>query len=60
MLTLGIALPPGMPPALLEAPESAMHTFLAALSAQGGAERVLLAGGLTPAHAARLRAALIP
>ncbi|WP_211370613.1 tyrosine-protein phosphatase [Nonomuraea turkmeniaca] len=60
MLTLGIALPPGLPPALLEAPESAMRTFLAALSGQGGAERVLLAGGLTPAHADRLRAALIP
>ncbi|MGI5282903.1 tyrosine-protein phosphatase [Nonomuraea polychroma] len=60
LLTLGIELPPGAPPALLEAPESAMRTLLAALSAQGGAERVLLAGGLTPAHAGRLRAALIP
>ncbi|MEV0386962.1 tyrosine-protein phosphatase [Nonomuraea sp. NPDC050643] len=29
---LGLNLRPGMPPALLEAPESAMRTFLAALT----------------------------
>ncbi|WP_188194390.1 tyrosine-protein phosphatase [Nonomuraea sp. SYSU D8015] len=60
LLMLDITLPPGTPPALLEAPESAMRTFLAALRAQGGAGRVLLSSGLTPAHADRLRAALIP
>ncbi|SDG91805.1 tyrosine-protein phosphatase [Nonomuraea jiangxiensis] len=51
---------PGMPPTLLEAPESAMRTFLAALATQGGAERLLLANGLTRAHADRLRTALLP
>jgi protein-tyrosine phosphatase len=59
LLMLDITLPPGAPPVLLEAPESAMRTFLAALRAQGGAERVLLSSGLTPAHADRLRAALL-
>ncbi|MDX3104855.1 tyrosine-protein phosphatase [Nonomuraea angiospora] len=48
------------PAALLEAPESAMRTFLAALGELGGAERLLLANGLTKAHADRLRAALVP
>ncbi|MEO3872334.1 tyrosine-protein phosphatase [Nonomuraea sp. B12E4] len=57
---LGLTVVPGMPPMLLEAPESAMRTFLAALGEQGGAERLLLANGLTRAHADRLRTALIP
>ncbi|MBE1591284.1 tyrosine-protein phosphatase [Nonomuraea angiospora] len=48
------------PAALPEAPESAMRTFLAALGELGGAERLLLANGLTKAHADRLRAALVP
>jgi protein-tyrosine phosphatase len=57
---LGLADVPGVPSALLEAPESAMRTFLATLGERGGAGRVLLANGLSPAHAERLRAALVP
>ncbi|WP_433439637.1 tyrosine-protein phosphatase [Nonomuraea sp. CA-141351] len=60
MLMLGTTLPPGVPSALLEAPESAMRTFLAALGERGGAERLLLANGLTKAHTGLLRAALLP
>ncbi|MFG1702327.1 tyrosine-protein phosphatase [Nonomuraea sp. M3C6] len=60
LLMLDMTLPSGLPSALLEAPESAMRTFLAALAERGGAERVLLANGLTPAHAGRLRTALLP
>ncbi|MEV8637357.1 tyrosine-protein phosphatase [Streptosporangium sp. NPDC051023] len=44
---------------LLDAPEAAMRTFLAALDARGGAERLLMANGLTAGHVQRLRAALI-
>ncbi|MEV4368988.1 tyrosine-protein phosphatase [Nonomuraea sp. NPDC049637] len=50
----------GIPAALLDAPESAMRTFLAALDDLGGAERFLLAHGLTAARIRRLRAALLP
>ncbi|MFC4016202.1 tyrosine-protein phosphatase [Nonomuraea purpurea] len=57
---LGLAGAGNVPAALLEAPEGAMRTFLAALDARDGAERFLLAHGLTPAHADRLRAALLP
>ncbi|MFC4115799.1 tyrosine-protein phosphatase [Nonomuraea zeae] len=57
---LELSLPAGTPSALLEAPESAMRTFLAALRRQGGAEALLLVNGLTPGHVRRLRAALIP
>ncbi|MEV7011138.1 tyrosine-protein phosphatase [Streptosporangium sp. NPDC051022] len=44
---------------LLDAPEAAMRTFLAALDARGGAERLLLAHGLTEGHVRRLRTALV-
>ncbi|MFI7462600.1 tyrosine-protein phosphatase [Nonomuraea sp. NPDC049646] len=50
----------GVPAALLDAPESAMRTFLAALDDLGGAETFLLAHGLTAARIRRLRAALLP
>ncbi|MBB4913314.1 tyrosine-protein phosphatase [Streptosporangium saharense] len=44
---------------LLDAPEAAIRTFLAALDARGGAERLLTAHGLTVGHVQRLRAALV-
>ncbi|MEU1389493.1 MULTISPECIES: tyrosine-protein phosphatase [unclassified Nonomuraea] len=50
----------GVPAALLDAPESAMRTFLATLDELGGAEKFLLAHGLTAARIQRLRAALLP
>ncbi|MGW4797115.1 tyrosine-protein phosphatase [Nonomuraea sp. NPDC004297] len=55
-----LALPAGTPAALLDAPESAIRTLLAAVAGHGGAERLLLANGLTRGHADRLRAALLP
>ncbi|YCK41359.1 tyrosine-protein phosphatase [Actinomadura sp. ATCC 39365] len=50
----------GVPAALLDAPESAMRTFLTTLDELGGAEKFLLAHGLTAARIQRLRAALLP
>ncbi|WP_157250267.1 tyrosine-protein phosphatase [Nonomuraea typhae] len=50
---------PGIPHALLEAPEEAMRTFLAELAARGGAQVVLAPHGLTPAHVELLRAGLL-
>ncbi|GAA3110597.1 tyrosine-protein phosphatase [Streptosporangium carneum] len=44
---------------LLDAPEAAMRTFLTALDARGGAERLLTAHGLTAGHVRRLRTALV-
>ncbi|MER7207878.1 tyrosine-protein phosphatase [Streptosporangium sp. NPDC000239] len=44
---------------LLDAPETAIRTFLTALDARGGAERLLTAHGLTEGHVQRLRAALV-
>ncbi|MEU1879513.1 tyrosine-protein phosphatase [Streptosporangium sp. NPDC020072] len=44
---------------LLDAPEAAIRTFLTALDARGGAERLLTAHGLTEGHVQRLRAALV-
>ncbi|MEV4094768.1 tyrosine-protein phosphatase [Streptosporangium saharense] len=44
---------------LLDAPEAAIRTFLTALDARGGAERLLTAHGLTVDHVQRLRAALV-
>ncbi|MFC7588736.1 tyrosine-protein phosphatase [Nonomuraea antimicrobica] len=60
LLMLGAALSDDLPPALMEAPESAMRTFLGVVAGRGGAERILLANGLTRAHAERLRTALTP
>ncbi|GGT13018.1 tyrosine-protein phosphatase [Nonomuraea spiralis] len=63
LLMLGLSGPDGpaaVPGALLDAPESAMRTFLATLDELGGAETFLLANGLTADRIERLRAALLP
>ncbi|RSN12938.1 hypothetical protein DMB42_12250 [Nonomuraea sp. WAC 01424] len=52
--------PAAVPGALLDAPESAMRTFLATLDELGGAETFLLTNGLTADRIERLRAALLP